>query len=168
MLEGGLGGGLGFGEGGLGGGLGFGDGGFGGLGFGDGGLGGGLGFGEGGLGGGLGFGEGGLGDGVVAPAAGATGGPLSARSSMARGRTGLDVGPESNALINKALSDCKTVLWNGPMGGATTIIGGGDSVAAVEQAGLADKMSHISTGGGASLELLEGKVLPGVACLDDE
>ena len=101
MLEGGLGGGLGFGEGGLGfgegglgfgegglgGGLGFGDGGFGGLGFGDGGLGGGLGFGEGGLGGGLGFGEGGLGDGVVAPAAGATGGPLSARSSMARGRT---------------------------------------------------------------------------------
>ncbi|EFN59488.1 hypothetical protein CHLNCDRAFT_29609 [Chlorella variabilis] len=114
-------------------------------------------------------------------------------SAIPDGWMGLDVGPESNALINKALSDCKTVLWNGPMGvfefpkfaagtnaistllaelttskGATTIIGGGDSVAAVEQAGLADKMSHISTGGGASLELLEGKVLPGVACLDDE
>lgn len=108
------------------------------------------------------------------------------------GWMGLDVGPDSTALIKAALSDCKTVLWNGPMGvfewanyaagtnavsallaelteksGATTIIGGGDSVAAVEQAGLADKMSHISTGGGASLELLEGKVLPGVACLDE-
>merc|ERR1719198_1633767 len=85
--------------------------------------------------------------------------------------------------------DCKTVIWNGPMGvfempafakgtnavadklanmsDCITIIGGGDSVAAVEQAGLADKMSHISTGGGASLELLEGKVLPGVAALDE-
>ncbi|PRW58440.1 phosphoglycerate kinase [Chlorella sorokiniana] len=108
------------------------------------------------------------------------------------GWMGLDVGPESSEMIKKALSDCKTILWNGPMGvfefekfaagtnsishlladltvnhGATTIIGGGDSVAAVEAAGVADKMSHISTGGGASLELLEGKVLPGVACLDD-
>jgi len=94
-------------------------------------------------------------------------------------------------MIQEALSDCKTIIWNGPMGvfefekfakgtfdiadtlaeltgkGATTIIGGGDSVAAVEKAGLADKMSHISTGGGASLELLEGKVLPGVAALDE-
>ncbi|KAI7844575.1 hypothetical protein COHA_001933 [Chlorella ohadii] len=113
-------------------------------------------------------------------------------SAIPDGWMGLDVGPESSEMIKKALSDCKTILWNGPMGvfefekfaagtnsishlladltvnqGATTIIGGGDSVAAVEAAGVADKMSHISTGGGASLELLEGKVLPGVACLDD-
>jgi phosphoglycerate kinase len=104
---------------------------------------------------------------------------------------GLDNGPEATASIKEALSDCKTVIWNGPMGvfefdafaagtlgvaqtladitktGACTIIGGGDSVAAVEKAGLADQMSHISTGGGASLELLEGKVLPGVAALDE-
>ncbi|GMH34489.1 hypothetical protein BSKO_02323 [Bryopsis sp. KO-2023] len=107
------------------------------------------------------------------------------------GWMGLDIGPESTKMIQEALSDCKTIVWNGPMGvfefekfaagtlgvattlaeltgkGATTIIGGGDSVAAVEQAGLGDKMSHISTGGGASLELLEGKVLPGVAALDE-
>jgi len=107
------------------------------------------------------------------------------------GWMGLDIGPESIDSLKKVLSDCKTIVWNGPMGvfefekfaagtlgiaecladltgkGATTIIGGGDSVAAVEQAGLAPKMSHISTGGGASLELLEGKVLPGVAALDE-
>jgi len=107
------------------------------------------------------------------------------------GWMGLDIGPDSLKAFQAALADCKTVVWNGPMGvfemeafskgtfgvadtlagmgagGAITIIGGGDSVAAVEQAGLADKMSHISTGGGASLELLEGKVLPGVAALDD-
>jgi len=105
------------------------------------------------------------------------------------GWMGLDQGPEANAEITKELKECKTVIWNGPMGvfemekfakgtfaivdcleemtaaGAVTIIGGGDSVAAVEQSGKADKMSHISTGGGASLELLEGKVLPGVAAL---
>merc|ERR1712147_569843 len=104
---------------------------------------------------------------------------------------GLDNGPEATKEIQEKLSDCKTIIWNGPMGvfefdafakgtfdvadtlaeltgkGACTIIGGGDSVAAVEKAGLAEKMSHVSTGGGASLELLEGKILPGVAALDE-
>lgn len=107
------------------------------------------------------------------------------------GWMGLDIGPDSVKTFQAALADCKTVIWNGPMGvfefdkfaagteaiahtlgdltqkGATTIIGGGDSVAAVEKVGLAAQMSHISTGGGASLELLEGKVLPGIAALDD-
>jgi len=107
------------------------------------------------------------------------------------GWMGLDNGPESTKMIQEKLSDCGTVIWNGPMGvfefeafakgtfavadtlaeltekGCITIIGGGDSVAAVEKAGLADKMSHISTGGGASLELLEGKTLPGVAALNE-
>jgi len=111
--------------------------------------------------------------------------------SIPEGWMGLDNGPEATSEIQKELSDCKTVIWNGPMGvfefeafskgtfaiadtlaeltgeGCTTIIGGGDSVAAVEKAGLAEKMSHISTGGGASLELLEGKVLPGVAALQE-
>mmetsp|Transcript_14992 Transcript_14992/g.48869 ORF Transcript_14992/g.48869 Transcript_14992/m.48869 type:complete len:437 (-) Transcript_14992:307-1617(-) len=111
--------------------------------------------------------------------------------SIPEGWMGLDNGPVATAEIQKELSDCKTVIWNGPMGvfefeafakgtfdiadtlaeltgtGCTTIIGGGDSVAAVEKAGLAEKMSHISTGGGASLELLEGKVLPGVAALQE-
>uniref|UniRef100_A0A7R9V137 Phosphoglycerate kinase n=1 Tax=Chlamydomonas euryale TaxID=1486919 RepID=A0A7R9V137_9CHLO len=108
------------------------------------------------------------------------------------GWMGLDIGPKSVELFNAALEDAKTVVWNGPMGvfefpnfaagtigvanklaeltpkGCITIIGGGDSVAAVEQAGVASKMSHISTGGGASLELLEGKVLPGVAALNEK
>jgi phosphoglycerate kinase len=107
------------------------------------------------------------------------------------GWMGLDIGPDSLKFFQAELADCKTVIWNGPMGvfefdkfaagtegiahtladisatGAITIIGGGDSVAAVEKVGLADKMSHISTGGGASLELLEGKILPGIAALDD-
>tara|TARA_Y100001968_G_scaffold228366_1_gene211157 strand:- start:191 stop:1399 length:1209 start_codon:yes stop_codon:yes gene_type:complete len=105
---------------------------------------------------------------------------------------GLDIGPESIKVFQNALAECKTIIWNGPMGvfefdkfaegtnaiattladlssfsEVCTIIGGGDSVAAVEKAGLAEKMSHISTGGGASLELLEGKTLPGVASLKD-
>ncbi|HIK30995.1 MAG TPA: phosphoglycerate kinase [Oscillatoriales cyanobacterium M59_W2019_021] len=107
------------------------------------------------------------------------------------GWMGLDIGPDSVKVFQDALADCKSVIWNGPMGvfeidkfavgteaiarslaeltaqGAITIIGGGDSVAAVEKVGVADKMSHISTGGGASLELLEGKVLPGIAALDE-
>jgi len=107
------------------------------------------------------------------------------------GWMGLDIGPDSIATFQAALADCKTVIWNGPMGvfefdqfavgteaiartladltakGAVTIIGGGDSVAAVEKVGVSSQMSHISTGGGASLELLEGKVLPGIAALDD-
>ena len=107
------------------------------------------------------------------------------------GWMGLDIGPKTLANVNAGLADCKTVIWNGPMGvfemeafskgtfgvadtlagltgkGCITIIGGGDSVAAAEKAGLAEKMSHISTGGGASLELLEGLVLPGVAALDE-
>ncbi|MGD1936161.1 MAG: phosphoglycerate kinase [Cyanophyceae cyanobacterium] len=111
--------------------------------------------------------------------------------SIPDGWMGLDIGPDSIKAFQAALADCKSVIWNGPMGvfefdafaagttgiattlaeltpkGVTTIIGGGDSVAAVEKAGLADQMSHISTGGGASLELLEGKVLPGIAALDE-
>ncbi|MEK7278462.1 MAG: phosphoglycerate kinase, partial [Chloroflexota bacterium] len=101
----------------------------------------------------------------------------------------LDIGPATVEQFGAALKGAKLIVWNGPMGvfefpnfaagtnavarlvadsGATTVIGGGESAAAVEQAGLADKMSHISTGGGASLEMLEGKVLPGVAALMDK
>ena len=104
---------------------------------------------------------------------------------------GLDIGPETRKLFADAVAKAKSVIWNGPMGvfenpvlaegtksvakaladaygNATTIIGGGDSAAAVQILGFADKMSHISTGGGASLELFEGKVLPGIACLNDK
>jgi phosphoglycerate kinase len=103
---------------------------------------------------------------------------------------GVDIGPESVKLFAAKLRDAKTVVWNGPMGifevpafaagtlgvaaamaeltghGAVTVVGGGDSVAAIQQAGLAERFTHLSTGGGASLEFLEGKVLPGVAALD--
>ncbi len=104
-------------------------------------------------------------------------------------KMGLDIGPKTQALFAEAVKSAKTVVWNGPMGvfenpvlakgtiavaqaladtDATTIIGGGDSAAAVISLGFADKMSHISTGGGASLEYLEGKVLPGVAVIADK
>lgn len=107
------------------------------------------------------------------------------------GWMGLDIGPNSIQTFQTALSTCRSVIWNGPMGvfefdrfaigteaiartladltssGVITIIGGGDSVAAVEKVGVAEQMSHISTGGGASLELLEGKILPGIAALDE-
>jgi phosphoglycerate kinase len=99
-----------------------------------------------------------------------------------------DIGPATVERFAQALADARTVLWNGPMGvfevppfaagtralaeivgrlNAVTVIGGGDTVAAVEQAGCADRVTHISTGGGATLELLEGRVLPGVAALLD-
>ncbi|MEM8723011.1 MAG: phosphoglycerate kinase [Cyanobacteria bacterium P01_G01_bin.39] len=109
--------------------------------------------------------------------------------SIPDGWMGLDIGPDSIKVFQDALADCNAVIWNGPMGvfefdkfaagteaiahtlagksDAVTIIGGGDSVAAVEKVGVAEKMSHISTGGGASLELLEGKTLPGIVALDD-
>ena len=109
--------------------------------------------------------------------------------SIPDGWMGLDIGPDAVKVFQDALGDCKTVIWNGPMGvfemekfakgtegiartladkqDSITIIGGGDSVAAVEQLHLGEKMSHISTGGGASLELLEGKELPGIVALDE-
>ena len=108
---------------------------------------------------------------------------------MPADRGGCDIGPKTRKLFADAVASAKTVVWNGPMGvfenptlaagtlavaealaksDAITIIGGGDSAAAVNQMGLGDKMSHISTGGGASLEFLEGKELPGVACADDK
>ncbi|MBP3633523.1 MAG: phosphoglycerate kinase, partial [Oscillospiraceae bacterium] len=104
-------------------------------------------------------------------------------------KEGLDIGEKTRELFAEAVKAAKTVVWNGPMGvfenptlakgtiavaealaaaDATTIVGGGDSAAACEQLGFADKITHISTGGGASLEFLEGLELPGIACLEDK
>lgn len=117
---------------------------------------------------------------------------LNATDDVPSGWQSLDIGPATVSMYQRELADARTIVWNGPMGvfemptfaegtkgiakamaeqtrnGATTIVGGGDSAAAVEQVGLASAMSHISTGGGASLELLEGKVLPGLAFLNEK
>ncbi len=114
--------------------------------------------------------------------------PIILSGSTSLALQGLDIGPDTVKIFCDAVQDAKTVVWNGPMGcfempkfaggteavakaladtEATTIIGGGDSAAAVNQLGYGDKMTHISTGGGASLEFLEGKELPGVAAAND-
>jgi phosphoglycerate kinase len=128
-------------------------------------------------------------DAVVAPAMAAKSHVVK-RDRIPADEAMYDIGPDTAASYGRAITTAKTVLWNGPMGvfekppfdagtlaiakamaeatarGATTIVGGGDSAAAVAQAGLESRMSHVSTGGGASLEFLEGKILPGVAALD--
>ncbi|CAM3201836.1 phosphoglycerate kinase [Leuconostoc rapi] len=117
---------------------------------------------------------------------------VDAKAGIPDGYMGLDIGPKSIKLLQDTLADAKTVVWNGPMGvfemsnfakgtlaigeelvkvtenGGTTIVGGGDSTAAVQQLGVADKLTHISTGGGASLEYLEGKELPGIAAISEK
>ncbi|MFH2033088.1 MAG: phosphoglycerate kinase, partial [Candidatus Margulisiibacteriota bacterium] len=117
---------------------------------------------------------------------------LVTRAGIPDGWQAVDIGPDTITKFGHAIKKAKTIFWNGPMGvfefpkfargtdevaklvaqatqdGATSIIGGGDSVAAIKKAGLDDKISHISTGGGASLEMVEGKILPGIACLQEK
>ncbi|MBI5701350.1 phosphoglycerate kinase [Candidatus Saganbacteria bacterium] len=117
---------------------------------------------------------------------------LVTRGGIPDGWQGMDIGPETVKKFSHSIKKAKTIFWNGPMGvfefdkfskgtfgiaklvaeatshGAVSVIGGGDSVAAIEKSGLADKITHISTGGGASLEFVEGKTLPGIACLQDK
>src|SRR4051812_2962206 len=131
-------------------------------------------------------------DAMVAPSLDQSGAAkVVARNAIPKDQAMFDIGPQTIASYSRAIASAKTIIWNGPMGvfetppfdkgtraiadalatatskGATTIVGGGDSAAAVAEAGLEDKMSHVSTGGGASLEFLEGKKLPGVELLDD-
>jgi len=127
---------------------------------------------------------------VAADTSGADAGRAVPVDRIPPGLVGVDIGPGSIEAIQKALADARTVFWNGPMGifevpsyaegtiqtakavaeatgrGAFTVVGGGDSLAAIHQAGLENRVSHLSTGGGASLEFLEGRVLPGVAALE--
>jgi phosphoglycerate kinase len=132
-------------------------------------------------------------DATVAPALDQSGAAHAvARDAIPNDEAMFDIGPRAAASFAQAIGGASTVVWNGPMGvfetkpfdagtravaeamanatarGATTIVGGGDSAAAVAELGLEDKMSHVSTGGGASLEFLEGKPLPGVVALDDK